>query len=164
MIALWSTERMLGPLSTPWLSSSPWSSLPSFSVSLEVSPFFPSVSPLEPLPLLDLSALPSNFKMSPDTASLMNLRHPGSSYASRQSTELSVDPCHCILRGSTRICVRVLLMKRNICAYLPIGGDGLSLFSNGYITRNEFSSFNVLLLSISNDLCTTEVIGVPRGR
>src|ERR1700761_6899880 len=122
---------MLGPLSTPWLSSSPCSSLPSFSVSLEASPFFPAVSPPDPLPLLDLSALPSKLKMSPDPASLMNLRHPGSSYASRQSTELSVDPCHRILQGSTRMCIRVLLMRRSMCAYLPIGGDGLPLFSNG---------------------------------
>lgn len=48
--------------------------------------------------------------------------------------------------------------------YLPIGGDGLSLFCNSNIARNEFSSLNLLFLSITDNLCTTEIICVPVGR
>jgi hypothetical protein len=113
VIALWSTERMLGPLSTPRLSSSPWSSLPSFSryyYRWRLRHFFQRFL-RSILCCFDLSAYLVKLKMSPDTASLMNLRHPDSSYASRQSIELSGDPCHCTLRGSTRMSVRVPASK-----------------------------------------------------
>lgn len=54
-----------------------------------------------------------------------------------------------------------LLMGRSMCAYLPVGGDGLSFFNNSNITGDEFASLDLLLLSPANNLCATEVVGNP---
>ncbi len=54
-----------------------------------------------------------------------------------------------------------MLMRQSMCAYLPICGDGLSLFNNSNVTRDEFASLNLLLLSPTDNLCTTEVVGNP---
>jgi hypothetical protein len=53
--------------------------------------------------------------------------------------------------------VREYLPRRSMCAYLPIGGDGLSLFRDSNITRDEFASLDLLLLSSTNNLCAAEV-------
>ena len=56
------------------------------------------------------------------------------------------------------MCVRVyLLIGRNMCAYLPISRDGLPLFRNSNITRDEFASFDILLHSTTNNLRAMEV-------
>lgn len=54
--------------------------------------------------------------------------------------------------------VRVyLLIGRSMCAYLPIGRDGLPLFRNSNITRDEFASLDILLHSPTNNLRAVEV-------
>ena len=56
-----------------------------------------------------------------------------------------------------------LLIRRSMCAYLPISGDGLSLLHDTNITRDEFASLNLLLLSSTNNLCAAEVTSNTRS-
>jgi hypothetical protein len=87
----------------------------------------------------------------------VSLRYLGLSYLSLILTGLSGDTYRCNQQGSTRFYLRKSFGAEELFTYLPVRGDGLSLFDDGDITWDDLAGRNLLLFPLANDLVHVEV-------